>query len=109
MNTIAMSHTTDPTKQSHTAEAIRSLCEGGVVVLPTDTVYGIVANALIPEAVEKVFQLHRRDMQKAVIILISDTQELTQFSVHPDESTRAFLASVWPGKVSVILPTTDPA
>ena len=109
MNTIAMSHTTDPTKQSHTADAIRSFREGGVVVLPTDTVYGIVASALHPAAVERVLQLRQRDLHKAVIVLISDIQELTQFSVHPDESARAFLKSVWPGKVSVVLPTADPA
>lgn len=104
-----MSHTASTAKEPHTAPVIRSLLEGGIVVLPTDTIYGIVASALRPTAVERVLQLRQRDLRKAVIVLISDIRELAQFSVLPDESARVFLNSVWPGKVSVVLPTTDPA
>jgi tRNA threonylcarbamoyl adenosine modification protein (Sua5/YciO/YrdC/YwlC family) len=95
--------------QSDRANAVGILHGGGVVVLPTDTVYGIVASAFDPRAVERVFHLRQRDMCKAVIVLISDQEELQRFSIPLDEQAGTFLRSVWPGKVSVVLPTTEPA
>jgi L-threonylcarbamoyladenylate synthase len=89
-------------------QAVGILRGGGIVVLPTDTVYGIVASALIPTAVERVFELRKRDRNKAVIVLIPDETALEHFSIRIDERARHFLHSVWPGKVSVILPTTEP-
>lgn len=82
------------------------LKNGGLVILPTDTLYGIVTSALIPKAVERVFQLRKRNRDKAVIILISDQTGLEQFSIELDERGWDFLRSVWPGKVTVALPTT---
>lgn len=88
-------------------EALQILKNGGLVVLPTDTLYGVVASALLPQAVERVFFLRKRDTDKPVIILIADEKELEQFSIFPDDATWAFLRSVWPGKVSVILPAAS--
>ena len=91
-------------EQTH-SRAIAIIKNGGVVVIPTDTIYGIVANALQPKAVEKVFYLRKRDIHKPVIILIADFSDLEQYSITPDDTLRKFLSAVWPGAVSVILPT----
>jgi len=60
---------------------IKILKEGGVVVMPTDTLYGIVARAEDREAVGKIYQIRKRAPQKPCIILIGDQSELGKFSI----------------------------
>ena len=75
---------------------------GGVGVIPTDTLYGLVASAFIESAVEKVYNLKNRDEKKSLIILISDIEDLTKFGVEITEKAKNFIKNFWPGKVSVI-------
>ncbi len=86
-------------------QAINILKSGGVVIMPTDTIYGVMGSALLPDTVERVFHLRQRDLSKPVIILIADLSDLEQFSITIDDQLRKFLSSVWPGAVSVVLPT----
>jgi L-threonylcarbamoyladenylate synthase len=90
-------------------QAIRILKKGGVVVMPTDTIYGITGSALLPDTVERIFHLRQRDLSKPVIILIADLSDLEQFSITLDNTLQEFLTSVWPGAVSVVLSTETPA
>ncbi len=86
-------------------QAIDIFKSGGVVVMPTDTLYGIMGSVLLPDTVERIFQLRQRDLSKPVIILIADFSDLEQFSITIDDQLQKFLTSVWPGAVSVVLPT----
>lgn len=79
------------------------LKQGMVGIIPTDTIYGIVASARMPEAVERVYTLRNRDREKPCIILISDRSELTEFGVTPTNEESDFLRKHWPGAVSVLL------
>ena len=74
-----------------------------VSIIPTDTLYGIVAPALDPEAVASVYQLKKRAPEKASIILISGLDELDKFGIRPQGKILQFLSRVWPGAVSAIL------
>lgn len=76
---------------------------GGVGVIPTDTIYGIVGSALIPKTVKRIYDLRRRNSQKPMIILIGDLSQLSLFGIRPDYETKKRLNRLWPGKVSVIL------
>lgn len=80
------------------------LQKGEVGVLPTDTIYGIVAKALNPKAVEKIYQIKGRKPDKPLIILISSVNDLDLFNINIDSSTKNFLENIWPNKISVILP-----
>ena len=86
------------------AKIIKALQEGGIGVLPTDTIYGLVGSALDKRAVYRLIRLRRRDLQKPFIILIGSLEDLGSFGVFPDRRTRALLRRWWPGKVSVIMP-----
>lgn len=86
------------------AEIIKN---GGVGVLPTDTVYGLVASALRPESVERVYGLRHRNPDKPMIILISSLDDLEIFNIKLDAETESRLGGFWPGPVSVILPCPD--
>jgi L-threonylcarbamoyladenylate synthase len=85
-------------------EAAQTLKTGGVGVIPTDTLYGIVASAMNPEAVERLYKLRRRTPSKPSIILISSIADLKKFSVVLNAYSKKFLARYWPGKVSIVLP-----
>ncbi len=80
------------------------LKHGGLGVIPTDTIYGMVARARDRKAVARLYQLRRETAQKPFIILISSLKDLAAFGVTPNATALAFLKTVWPGKVSVILP-----
>lgn len=77
---------------------------GGIGVLPTDTLYGVVGNALDKEAVERIYELRKRDLQKPMIILISSLKDLKKFGIVLNAQQKKTLANLWPAKVSVVLP-----
>ncbi len=83
------------------------LKKGRVGVLPTDTLYGIVASAFLPAAVERIYALRKRDADKPLIVLISSVDELSLFGITLDDSLHKEVGKFWPGPVSIILPVTD--
>lgn len=86
------------------ADIVDILNQGGVGVLPTDTLYGLVGSALQPASVERVYKLRQRNMDKPMIILISSLDDLELFEIALDDEIIEKVASFWPGQVSVILP-----
>ncbi|MDO8564900.1 MAG: L-threonylcarbamoyladenylate synthase [bacterium] len=80
------------------------LKNGGLAVIPTDTILGVVAQARDKKAVARLYRLRQRMPKKPCIILIRDSAQLGSFGVHPTERERRFLKSVWPGKVSIVFP-----
>lgn len=85
-------------------ELIRSIVRGGVGVMPTDTVYGIVASAMDTQAVEHIYELKKRDSNKPFVILISKLSDLKKFGIKLSKTAQCILPKIWPNKVSVILP-----
>jgi L-threonylcarbamoyladenylate synthase len=80
---------------------------GGVVVVPTDTLYGILARADCKRAVESIYKLKGRDENKPFIVLITDYTDLKQFGIAITLAQQKILETLWPGKVSVILPCAN--
>jgi L-threonylcarbamoyladenylate synthase len=76
----------------------------GVVVLPTDTIYGIVGCAMSKKVVERIYKIKGRDENKPFIVLITSYKDLRIFGVKIDEQQAKILAKFWPGKVTVVLP-----
>ncbi len=86
---------------------VKSLKAGGVGVLPTDTIYGVVARALNEKSVERVYQLKGRTPTKPCIILIADISDLSLFGITVGRLTDQLINRLWPGPVSIILPCTN--
>lgn len=86
---------------------VQLIKNGAVGVIPTDTQYGLVGSAFIPQAVEKIYQLKKRSPEKALIVLISDLSDLKLFNITISEKTADFLDQIWPNPVSIILPSQD--
>ncbi len=83
---------------------LRSLEKGGVAVMPTDTIYGIVGQALNQKTVERIYDLKKRTPTKPVIILIADVADVEKFGVVLSGADRGVCERLWPGAVSIILP-----
>lgn len=84
-------------------EVSETLLHGGVVVIPTDTVYGLVCRAEDRTAVEKVYAIKGRDEKKPCIVLIGSLFDLEKFSIRLDTQLGQFLAKEWPAPLSVIV------
>lgn len=87
----------------NSSRVIKILKRGGVGVLATDTIYGLVGSALKRKTVERIFRVRKRNPKKPLIILVASIRDLKKFGIVPDESAKQVLGKVWPGKVSVIL------
>ncbi len=85
-------------------KAIKILKNDGLVILPTDTLYGLVANVDSKKAVEKIYRIKERDRSKALIVLISSLENLVKFGIKLNGKEIKFLEKIWPGQVSVLLP-----
>ena len=84
----------------HAAQMLKG---GGVGVIPTDTLYGLVASATNEAAVRRVYALKQRSLTKPCIILISSLDDLTLFDITPTGEQEKTLATYWPGPTSVVL------
>lgn len=85
-------------------QTISILKKGGIGVMPTDTLYGLVGSALMSATVERIYVARERDANKPLIVLISSADDLAQFNILLSEQEQKMLEKLWPGKVSVILP-----
>lgn len=80
------------------------LAHDGVVILPTDTLYGICASALSKKAVERIYTIKGRDENKPFIILIDHVNQIKNFGIKLTKEQKVFLEHIWPNPVTVIIP-----
>ncbi len=85
------------------AKVVELLKLGRIGVIPTDTIYGIVGSALNPAAVEEIYNLRKRSLDKPMIILISSLDDLNKFDIELNPKQKEFLEKNWPNPLSVIL------
>lgn len=79
-----------------------ALKKGKVLVCPTDTIYGFVADAQNPKAIEKIFRIKRRRKEKPLGLFVKDLAMAKRVArVRPLQEK--FLRRVWPGKVTAVL------
>lgn len=85
-------------------EAAKLLRHGHLVVLPTDTVYGIGAAAFNAAAVTRLYQVKQRPHQKGIPILLADFDDLEKVARHVPEIARRYIERFWPGPLTLIVP-----
>lgn len=97
-------------KQSSTKDVLKAakiLKNGGVGVIPTDTIYGIVGIATSVKTVERIYRIRKRSPQKPFIILISSLKNLGQFNIKLTTGHKELLKKIWPNPISVVLECND--
>jgi L-threonylcarbamoyladenylate synthase len=88
-------------------EAAAVLVRGGLAVFPTESVYGLGADATSPAAVERLVAVRGRDEGKPILVLASDLRMVTQVVRHVPLLARRLAARLWPGALTLVLPARD--
>ena len=83
-------------------EAVDVLLDGGVIALPTDTVYGLAADATNPAAVAKLYEIKQRSADKPVAVLIDSTRMFRTLVTELPEGVEALLERHWPGPLTLV-------
>lgn len=83
------------------------LKSGGVVVIPTETVYGLAANAFDEKAVEKIFKAKGRPQDNPLIVHICEFDDIYGVAGEVPENARALAGAFWPGPLTIVLPKKD--
>jgi L-threonylcarbamoyladenylate synthase len=86
------------------AHAIRT---GDLIGLPTETVYGLAADADNPQAVAKIFAAKGRPSDHPLIVHVADASGVAHFASHVPDFANALIAAFWPGPLTLILPRKD--
>jgi len=81
---------------------VKSIKQGEVVVCPTDTVYGLLADATNEKAIKKLLKIKKRRTQKPIPIFVKDLK-MTKRLAQINKNQEKFLRKIWPGKVTTVL------
>ena len=80
-----------------------ALKQSGIIAFPTDTVYGIGALYDNPTAIKRLYKVKQRDLSKAIAILVSDMQQLSQVVLQLTEAAHRLARRFWPGALTIVL------
>src|ERR1700748_1551693 len=89
-------------------EAAEALRRGGLVLMPTETVYGLAADASNPAAIASVFEAKGRPRFNPLIAHVTGLDAAERFAAF-DERARRLAEAFWPGPLTLVLPITDEA
>ena len=95
--------TTHPKISDSIERAVEILRAGGVIAVPTDTVYGIAANALDADAVARVFALKGRADTSPSPLLAADADDLFRYGVGVSDDAAALARAFWPGGLTIVV------
>src|SRR5437660_846382 len=87
--------------------AVRSLRAGGLVAFPTETVYGLGADATNADAVRKIFALKGRPSTNPLICHVADANVAKRYARVWPENAEKLAAKFWPGALTIVLPKTE--
>jgi len=92
-----------PDDDAGRAVAIEVLRAGGIVALPTDTVYGIAVALTTPDGIERLFHVKHRAPEKGIALLLADAAQAGTIAL-PSADADILAAAFWPGPLTLVLP-----
>ena len=87
--------------------AARLIKEGKVVAFPTDTVYGLGANALDPMAVVRIYEIKERPAFNPLILHIANIDSIKELTITDDARVYSLAERFWPGALTILLPKSE--
>lgn len=94
-------------KENELNEVVDILNRNGIIIFPTETVYGIGGNAMSDDVIEKVYLAKHRPRSKAVNILVSNIYEIEKYAEITSDIERKIINSFMPGPITIILKKKD--
>lgn len=85
-------------------EPAKSLAEGGLVVFPTETVYGLGANALLEESVKNIFKAKGRPSDNPLIVHVASKNQVSEVVSAIPKAAEKVMEHLWPGPITLIMP-----
>ncbi len=95
------------TPTSDVDRAVEAIRRGGLVAIPTETVYGLAADATNPAAIGRIFDVKGRPTGHPLIVHLADAVDLDTWAVDVPAAARGLLALAWPGPLTVLLPRSE--
>jgi len=86
-------------------QAVGVLKRGGVVIFPTDTVYGLGASIGFPETIRKIYRIKRRSGKKPLVFLIGFKKEIGKFTNKLSNEAKRLVRDFWPGGLTLVFPS----
>lgn len=103
MKTIIIKISSKKPEKEKIKTAAQILKQGGLVAFPTDTVYGLGADATNSKAVKKIFKVKKRPLTSPLPILIAKKNDLIKYASHITTETKKLTDKFWPGPLTIIL------
>lgn len=89
-------------------ELVKNIINNGeLAIIPTDTVYGIIADATNTKAIKKVYEVKKRDLSKPLIILVSNMDMLKEYVKELNDLEKEVMDKYFPGALTIILKKND--
>ena len=86
-----------------TGSAAEIICAGGLVAVPTETVYGLAGNGMDEKAVEKIYEVKGRPAIKPLSLMVASPEEIGRYAVDVPEAAKALAEKFWPGPLTIVL------
>lgn len=83
-------------------EIVEVIKNGGVVIMPTDTIYGIIADATNEKAIQKVYEMKKRNENKPMLMLVNGIKMLNQYVSSINDIEKKLIDELWPGALTII-------
>ncbi len=83
-------------------EAAQIVKNGGLVVFPTDTVYGLGTNALLVKSVRKIYRIKKRELSKPIIFLVAHKDDVKKLVMEIPSFANKLINKFWPGPLTLI-------
>jgi len=94
--------------QQQIGDAVVALERGGVVLMPTDTIYGLHAVATDPRTMQRIIDIKGRDADKGFVVIGASIAQLERLGVLFSERSRAAVADLWPGPLTAVVALQSP-
>ena len=83
-------------------EAVKKILEGGIIFIPTDTVYGIAANPYNDKAIKKIFSIKKKSLNNSLVLLCSNYKMAKKYAIF-NKIADNLKKNFWPGPLTLIL------
>jgi len=97
----------DASRDAVVDRAARIIVSGGLIVYPTETVYGIGADARNAQAVSRIPLVKGRDERKPILVLVGSRDAVTEWASEVSGTARALMNAFWPGPLTLVFPARD--
>ncbi|MEE8412930.1 MAG: L-threonylcarbamoyladenylate synthase, partial [Dehalococcoidales bacterium] len=92
--------------QEQIEKGISILKQGGIIAFPTDTVYGLGASAVLPQAIERIYSVKKRPRNMPLPLLLADVSRISGIAGSVPPVARLLIDSFFPGALTLVLPAS---